>query len=188
MAGCTLFPAETRVKLTLQGRTAMIAGMRNRVAYAALVTAALACNEGLQPDTCPGICGTVTFRGALPDSTQAVYVVAYHNFPHSRDSLFTFQPSVGLLRALPLDGVPAFYALPVNTGRYEWVVAVWVKQGFNLSNADSTLREAGYYRDPANPPQPGVVNVSAPQPDSIDFVIDFGQMHRPCTYYAPPCP
>src|SRR5439155_475434 len=127
----------------------MIATMRSRVACAALVAAALACNEGLQPNTCPGICGTVTFRGALPESTQAVYVVAYHTFPHSGDSLFTFQPSVGLLRALPLDGPPAFYALPIDTGRYEWVVAVWVNQGFNLTNGDSRLREAGYYRDPA---------------------------------------
>jgi hypothetical protein len=162
--------------------------MRSRVACAALVAAAFACNEGLQPNTCPGICGTVTFRGAQPDSTQAVYVVAYHTFPHSRDSLFTFQPSVSRLRALPLDGAPAFYALPVDTGRYEWVVAVWVKQGFSLANADSTLREAGYYRDPADATRPGVVNVNAQQPSSIDFAIDFGQMHPPCRYYDPPCP
>jgi len=188
MAGFTLFPAKTRVKLTLRPRAAMIAPMRSRVACVAVVAAALACNEGLQPNTCPGICGTVTFRGALPDSTQAVYVVAYHTFPRSRDSLFTFQPPVTLLRALPLDGAPAFYALPVDNGRYEWVAAVWVKQGFNLANADSTLREAGYYRDPADPAQPGVVNVNAQQPDSIDFVIDFGQMHPPCRYYNPPCP
>ncbi|HTD70490.1 MAG TPA: hypothetical protein VK647_08530 [Gemmatimonadales bacterium] len=162
--------------------------MRSRVACVAVVAAALTCNEGLQPNTCPGICGTVTFRGAPPDSTQAVYIVAYHTFPHSRDSLFTFQPPVGALQALPLDGASAFYALPVDAGRYEWVVAVWVKQGFSLANADSTLREAGYYRDPADPTQPGVVNVNAQQPVSIDFTIDFGQMPPPCRYYDPPCP
>src|SRR5437870_5056657 len=165
----------------------MIAAMRSRVACAALVAAALACNEGLQPNTCPGICGTVTFRGALPDSTQAVYVVAYHTFPHSRDSLFTFQPSVGLLRALPLDGPPAFYALPIDTGRYEWVVAVWVKQGFNLTNADSTLREAGYYRDPADTAQPGAVTVAGGPADTINFIVGFAHMHPPCHYYNPPC-
>jgi len=155
-----------------------------------------ACNGGLQPlappTSCPrglvGICGTITFQGTVPDSTQAVYVVAYHTFPHSRDSLFTFQPSLPLLQKLPLDGATAFYAIPVAAGRYEWVVAVWVKQGFTLANADSTLREAGYYRDGANPSLPGVVNVYAQGTDSIDFVIDFGQMHPPCSYYSPPCP
>jgi hypothetical protein len=166
----------------------MIAPMRSRVACAALVAAALACNEGLQPNTCPGICGTVTFRGALPDSTQAVYVVAYHTFPHSRDSLFAFRPSVTELRRLPLDRTSAFYAIPVEAGRYEWVLAVWVKLGFTLASADSTLREAGYYRDPADTSQPGVVAVSTQGAAAIDFVIDLGQMHPPCRYYSPPCP
>ena len=169
--------------------------MRPR-ALAALVVlvCACACNGGLQPvPVCPpglvGVCGTVTFRGAVPDSTQAVYVVAYHTFPRSRDSLFTFRPPVTQLQRLPLDRVSAPYAIPVETGRYEWVVAVWVKQGFTLPNADSTLREAGYYRDPADTSQPGVVNVPAQGVTArIDFVIDFGQLHPPCRYYNPPCP
>jgi len=56
-------------------------------------------------------------------------------------------------------------------------------------NADSTLREAGYYRDPADTSQPGVVNVPAQGVTArIDFVIDFGQLHPPCRYYNPPCP
>ena len=67
------------------------------------------------------------------------------------------------------------------------VVAVRVRQGFNLSNADSTLQEAGYYRDPADTSQPGVVTVTAAA-DSINFVVDFAHMHSPCHYYTPPCP
>jgi len=169
--------------------------MRRR-ALAALVALVcdVACNGGLEPvPVCPsglvGICGTVTFQGAVPDSTQAVYVVAYHTFPNSRDNLFTFQPTLNLLQKLPLGRDSAVYAIPVEAGRYAWVVAVWVKQGFTLANADSTLREAGYYRDPADASLPGVVNV----PDQgvaarIDFVIDFAQLHPPCRYYDPPCP
>ena len=167
--------------------------MRRR-AFAALLALVLnvACNGGLEPiPVCAkgfvGICGTVTFQGTEPDSTQAVYIVAYHTFPHSRDSLFTFQPSLLLLQKLPLDSSAAFYAVSLPAGRYEWVVAVWVKQGFTLENADSTLRETGYYRDPTDASQPGVVNVSA-QTEGIDFVIDFGRMHRRCSYYTPPCP
>lgn len=171
----------------------MIATMRSRAARAALAAVAaalLACNEGLRPITCSGICGTVTFSGAAPESTQAVYVVAYHTFPHSQDSLFNFRPPLPSLHALPLGGLPTFYDIPVETGRYEWVLAVWVKQGFNLSNADSTLREAGFYRNPADTSQPGVVTVAGgTEPaDSINFVVDFGHMHPPCHYYNPPCP
>jgi len=163
--------------------------MSSRVARGALVAAALACNGGLQPTPAPpAISGIVTYRGAVPDSTQAVYVVAYHTFPHSRDSLFTFQPPVQSLRQLPLGGAAAPYSIPVESGRYEWVLAVWVKRGFTSANADSTLRETGYYRDPADTSQPGVVDVLTQPATSIDFVIDFGQMHPPCRYYTPPCP
>jgi hypothetical protein len=168
----------------------MIAAMRSRVvrvALAAAAVAAVACNGGLQPIACAGICGTVTFSGTVPDSTQAVYIVAYHTFPHSRDSLFKFQPPLAALQALPLGGAPTSYDIPVEPGRYEWVLAVLVKQGFTLANADSTLREAGYYRDPADTTQPGVVSVSAQGTGSIDFRVDFAHMHPPCHYYIPPC-
>src|SRR3979409_2516039 len=96
MADSTLFAPETGVKLTLQQRAAMIASMRSRVACVALVAAA-ACNEGLSPTpACPqgfvGICGTATFRGTLPDSTQGLFIVAYTTFPESIQALLTFNP------------------------------------------------------------------------------------------------
>jgi len=164
---------------------------------AVLVLALLACNDGLQPvpapTTCPqhftGICGHVMFAGAIPDSTDAVYIVAYHTFPRSRDSLFTFQPGIAFLQALPLDSAATFYSVGLPTGRYEWVVAVWKKLGtLTTASADSLLREAGYYRDPADTTLPGVVNVYTQGTDSIDFVIDFDHMNPPCRYYSPPCP
>src|SRR5213080_2495316 len=72
MAGFTLFPAETGVKLTLQRRATMIAPMRSRVSHMAFcVAVALACNEGLRPTTAaPAIRGTVTYQGHLPDSLR----------------------------------------------------------------------------------------------------------------------
>src|SRR6266571_458177 len=88
MAAFTLFPAETRVKLTLRQRAAMIAPMRSRVACVAVVglVAAAGCNEGLSPTpACPrgfvGICGTATVRGTLPDSTQGLFT---EGAPHRR--------------------------------------------------------------------------------------------------------
>src|SRR5258707_15602849 len=99
MAGCTIFPAETGVKLTLRRHPAMIAPMRSRVACVAVVglVAAAGCNEGLSPTpACPqgfvGICGTATVRGTLPDSTQGLLIVAYRTFPLTIQALLAFQP------------------------------------------------------------------------------------------------
>jgi hypothetical protein len=158
---------------------------------AVLVLALFACNDGLQPESaCPNaICGRVTFQGTVPDSTDAVYIVAYPTFPRSRNDLFTFQPSIAALQALPLNGASAPYSVLLPTGRYEWVVAVWKKVGpLTIANADSLLLEAGYYRNPADTSQPGVVTVTNQGVDSVNFVIDFAHMNPSCRYYNPPCP
>ena len=166
-----------------------------RLALAAAVAAA--CHEGLQPTpTCPpgfvGICGLVTVLVPLPDSlkdtTEAVFIVAYKSFPTAPESLFNFLP-------LPPPTIPTSpstypYSLKVPNGRYEWVLAVWKKKGtLTTQSADSLLREVGFYKDGGDitAQGTGIVTVNGPGTDSIDFVIDFGNMHRICTYF-PPCP
>ena len=157
--------------------------------------ALLACDQGLAPvpesGGCPagfvGACGTIVFRGAVPESTQVVYVVAYANFPENQTDLLTFSPLAPPTVDLP--GSPSdtitTYRLPLPAGRYEWVLAVWKKIGvLTLENADSLLREAGFYRDSLNPAAPGTVDIAGPT-DSIDFVVDFDNMH-PVSFYFPP--
>ncbi|HXF96610.1 MAG TPA: hypothetical protein VNI61_10985 [Gemmatimonadales bacterium] len=151
-----------------------------------LLAALLACDGGLQPapepSACPpgfvGICGTVRFRGSVPDNTDDVYVVAYPSFPQSPDDLFTFRPAIP--PQLPLGDSIAFYLLPLEPGRYEWVLAVWKMAGtLTVETADSLLREAGFYRDPTDTTRPGVVGVPVgASADSIDFVVDFTNMRR----------
>lgn len=161
---------------------------------AAAALAALACNGGLQPTpvatTCPtgfvGICGTVTFRGAIPDSTAGVYVVAYARFPQQLSDLLTFTPIIPQPLPLPGDSI-LFYTVPLPNGRYEWVVAAWRKQGaFTGTNADSLFREAGFYKDGADTTihGSGIVVVNGTGTDSIDIVVDFSNMH-PISYYFP---
>jgi hypothetical protein len=172
----------------------MTAVVRRRLATLATGLALLGCNDGLAPrPLCPsgftGICGSVTFRGALPDSTDAVYLVAYATFPQSQAELFSFQPSsppaLRLDSAARADSQP--YQLPLPPGRYAWVLAAWKKQGtLTPTNADSLLREAGYYRDPADSSLPGSVVVSgSAAAGGIDFVVDFTDMH-PVSFYFPP--
>jgi hypothetical protein len=196
MVAPTLFAVETAVKLTAPARRLIIARMPSRVSCVALVAgaAALACNDGLRPTpqatTCPagfrGICGTVTFRGAVPDSTQAVFVVAFATFPRSQSELFTFQPRVPT--PLPLGGASALYTDTLPDGRYEWVVAVWEKQGvLTPQTAPTLLAEAGFFRDSSDPTKRGAVVVNGTGTDHVDFVIDFTNRHPVCTYF-PPCP
>jgi hypothetical protein len=165
--------------------------VRSRVALIAVALGALACDEGLLPQSsCPpgfrGICGTITFRGALPDSTDVVYVVAYATFPASQGDLFTFQPLSP--PTLPLDSLsraePRPYALSLPAGTYHWVLAAWKKVGtLSTQNADSLLREAGFYRDPLDTSKAGAVVVDTVV-TGVNFTVDFANMH-PVSYYFP---
>jgi len=158
--------------------------------------ATLACNGGLQPTpaatSCPagfvGICGTVTFRGAIPDSTAGVYIVAYAHFPQQLSQLTSFTPLIPQPLPLPGDST-TFYTVPLPNGRYEWVVAAWRKQGtlnMDFSNADSLFREAGFYKHGTDTTTHGsaIVTVNSSGTDSVNIVVDFGNMH-PISYYFP---
>ena len=161
---------------------------RGLLLAAALAAACSGLEPTPQPTSCPkgftGICGTVTFVGSVPESTLAVYIVAYETFPHSATDLFTYQPLAP--DPLPLDSAQQFYTIPLPNGRYEWVVAAWLRQDFTPQGADSTLREAGFYRDGADTTShgSGIVVVNGTGTDSIDFVIDFTMMH-PIAFYFP---
>ena len=157
---------------------------------------ATGCNGGLQqiaaPTTCPtglvGICGTVTFRGPIPDSTAGVYIVAYPTFPRGPNDLLRFVPVLPQSLPLPGDSI-TFFAVSIPNGRYEWVLAAWRKQGTLLpdfSNADSLFREAGFYRDGADTTVhgTGIVVVNGTGTDSINVIVDFTTMH-PISYYFP---
>ena len=138
------------------------------------------------PSSFQGICGTVTFRGTLPESTDVVFVVAYATFPTTLNDLPAFTPQTP--PTLFLDDAsrasPQPYTLPLPDTTYQWVLAVWKRQGLlTLQNADSLLRETGYYRDPADTTKAGVVVVKG-KTTGVDFVVDFTNMH-PVSYYFP---
>src|SRR2546427_2165767 len=149
-------------------------------AAAVVVAATLACNKGLEPalarTSCPeglvGGCGTVSFFGPPRDSTAKVFIVAFDTSPKSQNDLFKFKPQPTPPN-LPLGGAPFFYTLPVPAGRYEWVLAVWQKQGtLTPTNADTMLRETGFYRDKADPTKPGgVVAPGGTRRDSSGFLV-----------------
>lgn len=162
---------------------------RRSPSWLLVCAALLACNGGLEPRApCPrgfvGVCGVIQFRGTVPDSTDVVWVVAFAQFPQTSTDLLTFRPVPP--PELPLGASIATYELPLASGTYEWILAVWKKTGsLSLTNADTLLREAGFYRDPADTTRPGVVTVSGGATAGVDFVVDFGNMHA-VSYWFPP--
>lgn len=160
-----------------------------RLAATALGIAVLACNGGLEPITrcapVAQICGSLTFRGTVPDSTEWVRVVAYRIMPTTRTELFTFS---GPSDPLPYRNPSAEYRLPLSPGTYAWVLAVWKKLGTlapDGSNAEDLLREAGSYLDPADPTRFGPVTVPASGKTGINIVVDFDNMHRVSDFFPP---
>ena len=167
--------------------------MRWRWVCVAPVAFLAGCDGGLQPEpicapTLVGVCGTLRFRGTIPDSTDNVRIVAYATFPQNCTDLINNR------RPLIPDPVPhtdsvAAYDVPLDPGTYQWLVAVWKKVGqLTLSPADTALlRVAGYYRNPADTTQPGAIIVPAgAAAGDIDFTADFDNL-RPATDFVT-CP
>ena len=155
-----------------------------------LLLAATACGGGLQPEpicgaSLTGVCGTIRFRGTIPDSTDNVFVAAYATFPVTcTDLIANRQPFIP--GSVPYTDSVADYSVALEPRTYEWVLAVWKKVGtLTLTPADTALlRVAGYYRNPADSTQPGIVTV----PDgsaaaNIDFRVEFDSL-RPATDFV----
>jgi len=149
-----------------------------------------ACDGGLEPERiCPpslvGICGTLRFRGTVPDSTDNVFMAAYVTFPQSCDDLINnrrpFIPG-----SVPYTDSVARYSVELDPGTYHWVLAVWKKNGqLTLTPADTAiLRVAGFYRVVTDTTQPGIVTIpSGGTVGGIDFVVDFDHL-RPATDFV----
>ncbi len=145
----------------------------------------LGCDAGLKPEIASencraGICGTVHFRGAVPDSTDYVRVVVYAFVPRTAAELTAF---AGFSDPLPLGTDSAFYSCCIThlpPGPYGWVLVVWKKLSdstLSVSTAASLLREVGSYLDPADTTKFGTVAVpTSGGVGGIDMIADFGKM------------
>lgn len=163
-----------------------------RWAWVCAAVAALvgACDEGLEPEpicapSLIGVCGTLRFRGTIPDSTDNVFIAAYESVPQTCDDLIQNRrpPLPG---SVPYTDTAAAYSVPLDPAVYHWLVAVWKKVGqLTLSPADTALlRVAGYYRNPADTTQRGVITVPpGASVGGVDFVADFDNL-QPATDFV----
>jgi hypothetical protein len=155
-----------------------------------LVAFLMACGGGLEPEpicapSLVGLCGTVRFRGTVPANTENVFIAAYLTFPQTcTDLIGNRQPPIP--GSVPFTDSLARYSVPLSSGTYHWVLAVWKKPGtLTLTPADTQyLRVGGYYRNPADSTQPGSVTVpDGASAGDVDFVVDFDRL-RPATDFV----
>ena len=164
--------------------------LRPAAVIVAVLATALACDAGLEPEplcapSLVGLCGTLRFRGTIPDSTDNVFVAAYATFPQTcNDLIFNRQPFIP--SSVPYTDSVALYSIPLPANRYEWVLAVWKKIGQLTLTAQDTavLRVAGYYRSPADSTQRGAVTVpSGAAIGDVNFTVNFDSL-RPATDFV----
>jgi len=164
--------------------------LRPAAVLVAALAAALACDAGLEPEPiCArgliGVCGTIRFSGAIPDSTDNVFVATYVSFPQTcNDLIFNRQPFIP--SSVPYTDSVTLYSVSLPPDQYEWVLAVWKKVGqLTLTASDTALlRVAGYYRNPADSTQPGTITIpNGGVADGIDFRVNFDSL-RPATDFV----
>ena len=161
-----------------------------RLLFLLVLLAAPACDAGLAPEpicarTLVGVCGTLRFRGTVPDSTDNVFIAAYVSFPTTCQELIDNRRPF-LPGSVPYTDSVAAYSVPLDPGPYQWVLAVWKKIGtLTLSPADTALlRVAGYYRDALDTTLAGVIAVpSGGSVGDVDFIVDFDHL-RPATDFV----
>ena len=157
---------------------------------ALMALAALACDAGLEPEPIcgpgfVGVCGTIRFRGTIPDSTDNVFLAAYATLPQTcTDLIFNRQPFIP--DSIPHTDSLVPYGVSLPAGTYAWVLAVWKKVGtITLTAADTAiLRVAGYYRDPADSSARGTVTVpNGGAAGDVNFRVEFDSL-RPATDFV----
>lgn len=162
-------------------------------ALLAALAAGAACDQGLEPEPiCApglvGICGIARFTGTTPDSTEAVFLVAFPTYPQTCADLLALPPKFRPFPPVPLPGPyvdSVVYDVALAPDTYAWVVAVWKKQGpVTFQIADTALfRVAGDYRNPTDTTQRGVVTVpSGGVAGDVDLRVDLGNLHPVSDY------
>ena len=118
--------------------------------------------------------GTIAFEGTWPENTGALGVGAFIEIPERGNYLDYY------IKSVYIDyGVATFvneddYLLRVHSGdTLAYIAVLWIDDSFDLSS----IREIGFYRDPQDPSQPGVVWVGeGSHLRDIDITVDFSEM------------
>ncbi|RPH98127.1 MAG: hypothetical protein EHM72_13035 [Calditrichaeota bacterium] len=97
--------------------------------------------------------GTISFNGPFPENTLATAVAAYFRKPTKKVEYLVYLISMDF----SIDENPYHFVLPVSS-RYkklDYLAVFWLSERSGLDD----FRTIGFYRDPTNPEQPGIVKI-----------------------------
>jgi hypothetical protein len=99
--------------------------------------------------------GTITFNGPFPENTLATAIAAYSRKPVEKVEYLVFLLSMDF----SIDKNPYHFVLPVSSRnkKIDYLAVFWLAERSGLDN----FRTIGFYRDPNNPENPGVVKIKA---------------------------
>jgi len=117
------------------------------------------------------IAGTITFSGTWPDNTGIVGIGAFNEMPKAGDYIDYYFKNVALDYTVPPFVQRYAYRLRVRSGEaLKYIAVLWINDDYTLSS----IRDLGYYRDPADPSQPGTVTVDPGKTaEGIDISVTF---------------
>ena len=110
--------------------------------------------------------GTIYFNGPFPENTLATAVAAYIRKPENNVEYLLYLKSMDF----SINENPYHYKLPVKSGRVEYIAVFWLSDRSGLDD----FKTIGYYQDPPNSGEPGVLILAKDQTISgIDIQADW---------------
>ena len=120
------------------------------------------------------ISGNITYQGDWPEDTSLLLFAIYRIKPTSELQYLFFE---NVDYAQPLFTSTSSYRLSVGAGSYTYIALFWI--GENISSI-TDLVQIGIYEDPANPGEPGTVEVnSGDDIGNININVDFEKIIFP---------
>lgn len=117
------------------------------------------------------ITGTVQFQGEWPSNTGLIAVGAFNQPPQPGNFVDYYFKSIYIDYTLSQFTSQSSYRLRVKGDeQIRYISALWIDDSYSLGS----VRDIGFYPDPANPDQPGIVTVpNEGMLTDLDFTVDF---------------
>jgi hypothetical protein len=118
--------------------------------------------------------GTVTFVGPWPQNTGTIAVGGFIEIPEKGNLIDYYFKSVYIDYSIPPFVEREDYLLRVHyTDTLKYISVLWIDDAFDLSS----LRDIGFYKDPQDTTQPGMVTFTEDSTRTgIDITVDFSEM------------
>jgi hypothetical protein len=116
--------------------------------------------------------GRITFEGTWPTNTGVVAIGAFTDIPAAGNVFDYLLKNVALDYSVSMHVDQADYRLRVrSTDVLKYIAVLWISDSYDFS----TIRDIGYFRDPADPSKPGIVTPKAGATTGLDITVDFSQ-------------